>query len=81
MNVKRATAPALQVRAPARLHMGFIDLDGSLGRRFGSVGLTLDGLHTTVRVRPSDALQVTGHDAGRARRYAADITASFDLPT
>ena len=80
MNVKRATAPALQVRAPARLHMGFIDLDGSLGRRFGSVGLTLDGLHTTVRVRPSDALQVSGHDAGRARRYAADITARFDLP-
>jgi beta-RFAP synthase len=80
MNVKHATAPALQVRAPARLHMGFIDLDGSLGRRFGSVGLTLDGLHTTVRIRPSDTLQVTGHDAERAWRYATEISARFDLP-
>jgi beta-RFAP synthase len=80
MNRTHATATALQVRAPARLHLGFIDLDGSLGRRFGSVGLTLDGLDTEVDVEPSDTLQVTGHDAERARRYAQALSARFDLP-
>ena len=33
---------AVRVRAPARLHFGFLDLNGSLGRRFGSLGLALE---------------------------------------
>jgi beta-RFAP synthase len=80
MNAPHATAAALQVRAPARLHMGFIDLDGSLGRRFGSVGLTLEGLNTTLQIRPAATLEVCGHDAERARRYAATICERFNLP-
>ncbi len=80
MNAKHATASALQVRAPARLHMGFIDLDGSLGRRFGSVGLTLEGLGTTVDVRPARTLEVSGCDAARARRYAEEMIGRFGLP-
>lgn len=80
MNAPHATAAALQVRAPARLHMGFVDLDGSLGRRFGSVGLTLDGLSTTLQIRPASELGVGGHDAERAHRYATTICERFDLP-
>lgn len=80
MNSRHATAAALTVRAPARLHLGFIDLDGSMGRRFGSVGLTLNGLSTVVEIEPSDTLQVTGHDAERAHRYALDLSTRFDLP-
>jgi beta-RFAP synthase len=80
MNASHATAAALQVRAPARLHMGFVDLDGSLGRRFGSVGLTLEGLNTTLQIRPAAKLEVSGHDAERARRYAAAICERFNLP-
>jgi beta-ribofuranosylaminobenzene 5'-phosphate synthase len=30
------------VRAGARLHLGFLDLNGECGRRFGSIGVTLD---------------------------------------
>lgn len=80
MNAPHATAAALQVRAPARLHMGFVDLDGSLGRRFGSVGLTLDGLFSTVEVRPSATLEVHGHDAERGHRYALTLCERFGLP-
>ena len=29
------------VKAPARLHFGFIDLDGSMGRMFGSIGVAI----------------------------------------
>ena len=47
---------AVGVRAPARLHFGFLDLHGGLGRRFGSIGLALD----------TPAIQLKGSQAPRA---------------
>ncbi len=45
----RADAPtAIRVCAPGRLHLGFLDPSGSLGRRFGSVGLVIEGFETEV---------------------------------
>ena len=38
----------LTLRAPGRLHLGFLDPAGTLGRRFGSLGLVIDGLATEV---------------------------------
>ena len=31
----------ITVTVPARLHLGFLDLNGGLGRRFGSIGLAI----------------------------------------
>jgi len=42
------------VEAPARLHLGFMDLSSGAGRRFGSVGLTLDGVGTRVCAARAD---------------------------
>ncbi len=50
------------VEAPARLHLGFMDLSSGVGRRFGSVGLTLESVCTRVCA--------TLADAGRGRRAA-----------
>ncbi|MEO0422343.1 MAG: beta-ribofuranosylaminobenzene 5'-phosphate synthase family protein [Pseudomonadota bacterium] len=62
---------AVEVLAPARLHMGFIDPAGTAaGRRFGSVGMALDQPHTRVLVSAGDSLQVSGAEAPRATRYA-----------
>jgi beta-RFAP synthase len=33
---------SVSVIAPARLHMGFLDLSGALGRQFGSIGVALN---------------------------------------
>lgn len=49
--------------------MGFLDLDGGLGRRFGSLGFTLEHPGTGVTALPAADLQVTGVEADRARRY------------
>jgi beta-ribofuranosylaminobenzene 5'-phosphate synthase len=38
----------VSVLAPGRLHLGFLDPAASLGRRFGSVGLVIDGYQTVV---------------------------------
>ena len=78
MNSRHATAAALTVRAPARLHLGFIDLDGSMGRRFGSVGLTLNGLGTVV-----DGCEQEGSEKNCRRQLAGremPLCAGLDLP-
>ena len=70
----------MEVLAPARLHMGFIDPAGTAGRRFGSVGMAVDHPHTRVRVRAADALQVRGAEVERAMRYARVLLDHLRLP-
>ncbi len=41
------------VRAPGRLHLGFLDPAGSLGRRFGSLGLVVNGFETEIELMAS----------------------------
>jgi beta-RFAP synthase len=38
----------VKVSAPARLHLGFLDLNGRSGRKFGSIGLAIDSHKTTI---------------------------------
>jgi beta-ribofuranosylaminobenzene 5'-phosphate synthase len=49
-DVAQGPCEAVEVFAPARLHLGFLDLNGELGRRFGSLGLTIDGIGTRLKV-------------------------------
>jgi beta-ribofuranosylaminobenzene 5'-phosphate synthase len=49
------TEAVVSVDAPARLHLGFLDPSGSLGRRFGSIGLVIDGPATQVEIAAADA--------------------------
>lgn len=64
------------VSVPARLHFGFLDLDGGLGRRFGSIGLAISGLRTQLTVASSSRFEVSGADSIRARYY---IERLYDL--
>ena len=41
-------AEGVTVAVGARLHLGFLDLNGGLGRRFGSLGLALDAPETIL---------------------------------
>ncbi|HTT08894.1 MAG TPA: beta-ribofuranosylaminobenzene 5'-phosphate synthase family protein [Gammaproteobacteria bacterium] len=58
------------VTAPARLHFGFVDLNGELGRQFGSLGLAIADLATKLIIRPSAQNVTHGPDAARARHFA-----------
>lgn len=63
----------------ARLHMGFLDLNGGLGRRFGSVGLSLEQPALTVTARHAREWTATGSNAERALRIAQDFAAKAGL--
>ena len=69
----------VSVRAPARLHMGFLDLHGGVGRRYGSLGLALEGPFTRVRMAPAPSVVAEGPDAARAARYARTLAEHFGL--
>ncbi len=56
----------VSVIAPARLHMGFIDLSGSLGRHFGSIGVALNEHATRLSVTRAEQRMITGPSAQRA---------------
>lgn len=43
----------LTLHAPGRLHLGFLDPAGTVGRRFGSLGLVIDGFETAIELRAS----------------------------
>lgn len=95
MPLSTPTAPhpgAVLVRAPGRLHLGFLDPGGSLGRRFGSLGLVIDGFETVVELAPApvgamadEVTALTHRSAGeieRARAHLAELRAhtGFDQP-
>jgi len=56
----------ITVIAPARLHMGFIDLSASLGRNFGSIGVALNEINTTIELSPANELCMLGIQSDRA---------------
>ncbi|MGE5534412.1 MAG: beta-ribofuranosylaminobenzene 5'-phosphate synthase family protein [Acidobacteriota bacterium] len=60
---------SVTVSIPARLHFGFLDLNGGVGRKFGSIGLSISGLRTRINIAHADETRVTGPDSERARRH------------
>ena len=55
---------SILLRAPGRLHLGFLDPAGTLGRRFGSLGLVIDGFETEIELAAADTDRLSaGPDA------------------
>ena len=53
-------ASEISIKSTARLHMGFFDLHGGLGRKFGSIGLSLATPTIELSAQMSSQLQVEG---------------------
>ncbi|HET9018418.1 MAG TPA: beta-ribofuranosylaminobenzene 5'-phosphate synthase family protein [Acetobacteraceae bacterium] len=70
---------AVTVSSGARLHLGFLDLNFGLGRRFGSLGLALDAPVTRVALKRAARTQVAGPEAARAGRYLDLVMAACGL--
>ena len=71
---------ATRVLAPARLHFGFLDLNGSLGRRLGSFGVALERPTVDLRIVPAPVLEVEGPEPERLRRYVEAAAQHLGVP-
>ncbi len=67
------------VSTTARLHMGFFDLNGGLGRRFGSIGVALEQPCTQLNAWRADTFSVEGVDSTRALTLAHTLAKALNL--
>lgn len=74
-----APAAALEVRAPGRLHLGFVDLGGALGRRFGSLGITLEQPATVIEAARAERDTLEGPEAARAGAARDAVRAALGI--
>ncbi len=75
----RAHPGAVRVVAPARLHLGFLDLNGGLGRMFGSIGLAVDVPRTELVLKRSRTFKGEGPDHARAVAMLHRIVDAYSL--
>lgn len=68
------------VEATGRLHLGFVDLHGGMGRRFGSLGLALDWPRIEVVARPAGKSSFEGMHCDRAERLISALRESIEFP-
>jgi beta-RFAP synthase len=74
MSALTALAPrCVSVTVTARLHLGFLDLNGGLGRRFGSMGLSIREPRGRLTLSRGAATQVEGVERERASRYLSTM--------
>lgn len=69
---------SVRICAPARLHMGFLDMNGGIGRKFGSVGLSIDQPATVLTAVPAAENTATGFESQRAAALLERFTAQSD---
>lgn len=69
----------VSITAPARLHLGFVDLNGSLGRRYGSIGLAVDAPKTEVRLSRAEATSAHGAEQTRVLNVLETCRAALGL--
>ena len=68
------------IRASARLHLGFIDLHGGLGRMYGSLGVSLQQPMCVVEVTSEKSgLIVSGEEKSRATKITEQLIEHFDI--
>ena len=70
-------AATASVAATARLHLGFLDMNGGLGRKFGGLGLSLDGPVTRLTLARAAANAVSGPEEARAAQLLARAQAAL----
>ncbi|MFA6179912.1 MAG: GHMP kinase, partial [Candidatus Methylopumilus sp.] len=72
-------AGGVSVATTARLHMGFFDLNGGLGRRFGSIGVSLECPATEIYAYRAPTFRAEGPGAKRALAIAQKMAQALNL--
>jgi len=69
----------ITVNSPARLHLGFVDLGGALGRKFISLGVTIEDFGMEMSMSMSDRFMGQGPSHERALNYARELFEKWNL--
>jgi len=69
----------IQVTSSARLHMGFFDLHGGLGRKFGGIGVSLSAPSQVLTASLSETMKISGASSSRAFSIAQQFIEKLNL--
>ena len=67
----------VSVKAPARLHLGFLDMRGDLGRKFGSLGLSVTNVETSITATYADDIDISGIFLEKAAQLVKEAAGSI----
>ena len=79
LNSISAARCSVNVTTSSRLHLGFFDLNGGLGRKFGSIGLSLQAPVTSLSISPSKTFTAEGEGAERAIKIAQQVARHLNV--
>lgn len=63
----------VRIKTSGRLHLGFMDLNGNLGRLYGSIGVSLSGPCTEISVKKHRHLAIQNANDNLAQRISASV--------
>ncbi|HIE34450.1 MAG TPA: kinase [Candidatus Altiarchaeales archaeon] len=67
------------IKTPSRIHLGIMDLNGNLGRIYGSIGLALEEPSTVITAKHSDELEILGNEKERVSRIVEKFSDHFGI--
>lgn len=79
VSMEKQILTEVTIKSTARLHMGFFDLHGGLGRKFGSIGLALKHPATTISMKKSKVIEVDGMESARANNILRNLQHALGL--
>jgi beta-ribofuranosylaminobenzene 5'-phosphate synthase len=73
------TTVKVQVKTPARLHFGLIDMNGDLGRLFGGLGVGINCPNVIVEAENSEDFSIKGVEVELANSIAQKFFSNYHL--
>ena len=69
----------VQVKTPSRLHLGLLDLDGGLGRVFGSIGIGVNYPNVILTMNRSKRLVFYGEGSEICKQFITRLRKKYDI--
>jgi beta-ribofuranosylaminobenzene 5'-phosphate synthase len=70
---------SVSIKVPARLHLGFLDMPGNHGGRFGSIGLPLEDIATELTISRARETIIEGEERDRVADHLARLCAHLGI--
>ena len=71
----------IEIKTPARLHLGLLDTNGNLGRLYGSIGVAIKRPNVVLKAEPADSLEVEGLESNRVLVFARQFLSRYPILT
>ena len=69
----------IQIKTPSRLHFGLLDLNGNLGRIYGSIGVALKNPSVVLELKESERFLVIGESSSLVKSLVQRFSEHYHL--